>query len=194
MRSRYHSGWWCRAQLALTLPRASKQQWTWPVVAGGAAACAAAIGLAVVAGRCRRVRAADPVEEARTRLSAIQARLTAAAAEPFGPAAAGLGELASELAAIARRYVDQALGVAAVGATVDELTGRLTSAPRMSSHAGEVDALLGSLRALEQEAFAPSQPRAAVLAEHVTVIDRFITATAAGARGDQARPGDRRAA
>lgn len=184
--------------VALTLPRASKQRLSWPVVAGAASACAVAIGVVVVAGRRRRIKAVDPVADARAKLSAIQGRLTAAAAEPFGQAVTGLSDVASELASVARRYVDHALGVAAIGATVDELAGRLASEPRLSQQAGDVQALLATLRSLEQEAFAPSQPRAAVLAEHLAVVDRFITATAAtvtaGGPGERMSTGDRRAA
>lgn len=184
--------------VALTLPRASKQRWSWPVIAGASAAGAAAIGVAVVAGRRRRIQAVDPVADARARLSEIQRRLSAAAAEPFGSAATGLGDAASGLASVARQYVEHALGVAAIGATVDELTARLTSEPRLSQHVGEVQALLATLVSLEREAFAPSQPRAAALAEHLAVVDRFVTATAAAViSGEQDLPsskGARRAA
>lgn len=164
--------------VALTLPAKSRSELQWPLIAGAAALSAVTIGLWARYVLRRRVTPIDPVAEVRARLAAIQARLNHAAAEPFSASATGLGEVAGGLGAAARKYLEHGLGVTAIGATTDELAERVVSEPRLTRHAEAVSAVLTVLRSLEQEAFAPTQPRAAVLAEHLSAIDRFVTDTA----------------
>lgn len=164
--------------VALTAPTPPKDWRPAAIVAGSTAMGGLAITLLLVQRRRRRALPLDPVAHARRRLGQLQATITAAIAEPFGAESQKLPSVASELAAVVRTYLQEALGVPAIGATVAELTQLARGHQVLAQQPEQLAQLLDTVRDLEHVAFAPEQPRAAVLAEHLATIDRFITHTA----------------
>jgi hypothetical protein len=150
-----------------------------PIVAAGAiAALTAWLGAfawaRLAAGR--RIAAVDPVAVARRRVADLRAKLAATQADPFGPGAVPTAAIAADLGVTIREYLDRRLHIPATGATAAELCNQLREPALPGETARQTSE---TLAALEQAAFAPSQPRCADLAPHLDVADRLIASTAA---------------
>lgn len=153
---------------------------------GGAALV---FGLGVFAWRVarRRPAAVDPARAAVSALADVRATLEAAAADPFGPAAARVGSAASQIGSIVRAFLERGLSIAAIGATTPELRARLAaSLPEESSRPLEQ-----MLTDLEREAFSPGQPRVALLLEQLAAAERFIREATTGPAGSTGVEGRR---
>lgn len=156
------------------------------LIGGGAAL---AVGLGVLAWRVarRRPAAVDPARAAVSALADVRATLEAAAADPFGPAAARVGSAASQIGSIVRAFLERGLSIAAIGATTPELRARLAaSLPEESSRPLEQ-----MLTDLEREAFSPGQPRVAPLLEQLAAAERFIREATTGPAGSTGVEGRR---
>ncbi len=150
-----------------------------PIVAAGAiAALTAWLGAfawaRLVAGR--RIAAIDPVAVARRRVADLRAKLAATQADPFGPGAVPTAAIAADLGVTIREYLDRRLHIPATGATAGELSSLLRE-PALPREIAQQTS--DTLAALEQAAFAPSQPRCADLAPLIDVADRLIDSTVA---------------